>query len=88
MKTPINLEQQDNLSYKAFWENGVFIGDILKDVDGYFKFWPRTDLYGHYDELFLVSMFKTLEKLNAKWDKEIDDFFGLGSNDVEQGKSV
>lgn len=55
---------------KAYWENGVWIGDILMDVDGYYKWWPN-NTGGYLDELFLFTMANFLSALNKPWDEQI-----------------
>lgn len=51
---------------KTYFENGKYIGDILKDTDGYFKWWPNKE-EGYLDEGFLAAMAKYLQHLNAEW---------------------
>jgi len=59
---------------KTYFENGVYVGDILTDVDGYKKWWPNpTD--GYLDELFLFAMGDYLKNLNADWDREVNKYF-------------
>jgi hypothetical protein len=90
MTSVIRLERVENFdSYKAYWENGAFLGDIINDVDGYYKFYPTDRGGGYLDEWFLYSMYVTLKDLNKKWDKQIHDYFsGLRDNDTQQGKSI
>ena len=59
---------------KTYFENGVYIGDILCDVDGYYKWWPDNK-GGYLDEMFLYAMAEYLKSLNREWDSQINDFF-------------
>lgn len=90
--SPIGVRLEENptkASYKAYWENGVYMGDILMDVDGYYKWWPERN-GGYLDEWILYSMFHTLKELNREWDKHIHDNFssGHGEHNMEQGESL
>jgi hypothetical protein len=85
---PIRLEKISG-GFDAFWENGVELGQILCDVDGFYKYWP---IYqgGYYDEWFLLSMADTLKELNKKWQEEIDNdpVFGLRNDNTQHGESL
>lgn len=57
--------------------NGVFLGHIHKDVDGYFYFWP--DLKGgSWDGHVLRGIANKLSELNAEWVKIMDKEFSSG----------
>jgi hypothetical protein len=60
----IKLEKVKPGHYRAFWENGHDLGDILMNVDGYYSWWPKQDAQGYLDELFLLTIYKTLHNLN------------------------
>lgn len=69
----IRLEKKGEFgSYDAYWDNGVLIGELITDVDGYYKFWPESR-EGYYDEWFLYEMFRTLKTLNKAWDDQIQN---------------
>ena len=53
--------------YEVKHENGVFVGDFVLDVDGYYKYWPA-DRSGYYIEGDLFLLFTMLKRLNSKWD--------------------
>lgn len=74
---------------KAFWENGVYIGDIEKDVDGFYKYWPSKN-GGYYDEWFLYSIYFKLKEMNKAWQETIDNdpVLRFRGNDVEQGEPI
>lgn len=55
---------------EVFLDNKAQIGKILKDMDGYYKWWP-IQRKGYLDEGFLFAMADFLKRLNASWDAEI-----------------
>lgn len=72
----IKLTKESKGKYTAQWENGHPVGDILMDVDGYWKWWPNFgESTGCLDELFLYSMGSTLKDLNKEWDAQINEYF-------------
>ena len=59
---------------KVFWENGVYIGDILRGDDGYYEFWP--DLKGgSWSEYLLSVLWARLKEMNAPYDKQLEEYF-------------
>lgn len=59
---------------QLFFENGVYLGDVLPDVDGYFKWWPES--HGRYlDADFLVAIGEFLLWLNKPWDDQVNAYF-------------
>lgn len=61
--------------YWAYY-NSHYIGDILCDIDGYYKWWPHNlNGPGYIDEHFLFSLCEKLGELNAPYDKELQNFF-------------
>lgn len=63
---------------KVTWENGVCLGNILADVDGYYKFWPDSN-NGYWDELLLDTISNKLKEMNKAWDAEIEQYFSKSS---------
>lgn len=53
------------------YHNGVYMGDVEMDVDGYYKFWPNKDTMGYWDEESLYSTAEYLKNKNADWDREV-----------------
>jgi len=52
------------------------MGEVLADVDGYFKFWPDKERYGGYwDQGVLFELYRFLEEKNKPWDEEINKYF-------------
>lgn len=66
---------------KLYYHNGVYMGDILADVDGFYKFWPDRERYGGYwDEGVLLEIASFLKEKNASWIKEMDTYFEASRN--------
>ena len=65
MKTLFKLEGD-----KLYFENGVFLGEVLCDVDGFYKWWP-VQRNGYLDEGFLLALGNFLQELNKKWSDQI-----------------
>ena len=53
--------------YKIYYYNGVIMGDLLKDVDGYFYYWPIKGRYGSIAEHHLLAIASELHELNKEW---------------------
>lgn len=62
-------------SIALHYHNGVYMGDVLMDVDGYYKFWPDKNTTGYWDEESLYSTAEYLKTKNSDWDREIDKYF-------------
>lgn len=56
------------------WSNGKHIGDIVKDVDGYWKF-GFIGSAGLWDDGPLEAIAAMLRDLNRDWDREIREYF-------------
>lgn len=82
-------EEKDGGGFRAYWENGVFLGDIEADVDGFYKWWPAKN-GGYFDEWLLLCMYNTLKGMNKKWQETIDNdpVLGLRNDDVQQRESI
>jgi hypothetical protein len=67
----IKLDSKNNgESYKVYYENGAYLGDFEKDMDGYYKFWPELK-GGFWDEHILRLLADKLTELNKDWDNII-----------------
>lgn len=60
---------------KVYWNNGVLLGECVKDVDGFWKFWFRQDRWGAWEGYDLACIAAMLEDLNAEWSAEIESYF-------------
>lgn len=60
---------------KTFYDNGVYVGEVLVDNDGFYKWFPKL-AEGYLDEGFLFDMAMFLQELNAPWAAEVDSLLG------------
>lgn len=60
---------------KLYWSNGAYIGDVVKDVDGYYYWWPVSDNYGSWDSGALRLIAYMLDEINAEWDAHVRSYF-------------
>lgn len=71
---PIPTHTPDVL--RLVYRNGAEIGEIVKDVDGYWKYGASAGRsYGLWDASNLEMIAQMLNDLNAAWDAEIQAFF-------------
>ena len=64
----------DEHAFDAFAENGVKIGQILREVDGFFVFYPEQH-GGFWPAHMLREVSNKLYELNEPWEKQINDYF-------------
>lgn len=57
------------------FENGVILGEIYKEVDGFYVFQPTLNGGGFWEEWVLKGIASILEERNAAWKEEIDNYF-------------
>lgn len=62
----IYLDKHLNLYY----ENGVWIGEIIPDFDGYYYFWPIAR-GGSWSAEVLKQIAGLLDVINEPWDKQV-----------------
>lgn len=70
----MKIKKVDDHAFDAFAENGVKLGQLLREVDGYFVFYPELR-GGFWPSYMLREISNKLEGLNAPWDKIISDYF-------------
>jgi hypothetical protein len=54
--------------------NNFCIGEFYREVDGFYYYEPTSNS-GAYSEELLGALLSELQKLNAKWKKEINQYF-------------
>jgi len=77
--------------YRLYFENEVQIGDILMDVDGYWKWFSPDDSAGGYWEPYVLrDIADMVDSMNKEWDEYIanDPNIGYREHDLEQGEPI
>ena len=49
-------------------DNKTVLGDLVRDVDGYFYYWPDHSKTGCYPEYMIRAIADKLAELNKPWD--------------------
>ena len=62
-----------------YYSNGVKLGEVVMDVDGFYYFWPELR-GGHWDQSVLRQISDLLEEKNKPWQDKIDKDFGGDQN--------
>ena len=76
MKKLITYKKNQSGSYIIIFENGVKIGDLIQDNDGFYKFFINLDrASGYLTETILFSIANKMKQLNKKWNQEINYYF-------------
>lgn len=60
--------------YQVYYENGVYLGDILTDVDGFYYYWPELR-GGSWASIVMRLIADKLDELNQPWEEEIERYF-------------
>lgn len=59
---------------KVYFHNGVFLGEIFPEVDGFYVFYP--DLKGGFWEAYVLrAIADYMDELNVPIQKDIEDYF-------------
>lgn len=58
-------------SYDVYAYNGVFIGNFLIEVDGYYNWWPVKERDGYVPAHMLRALADALDEINKEWDETI-----------------
>jgi len=64
----------DEHAFDAFAENGAKIGQILREVDGFFVFYPEQRA-GYWPAYMLREVSNKIYELNEPVEKQINDYF-------------
>lgn len=57
--------------FMPFGEGSVYLGDLVADVDGYYKFFPVKG-EGYWDQGTLQYIVTKLQEVNTPWDKFVN----------------
>jgi hypothetical protein len=64
--------------YRVNTPNGHLVGEILRDVDGYFYFWPEVP--GSWSLNMTLEIARKLYELNKEWDQHIQEILNNRSD--------
>lgn len=56
-----------------FASNGVALGEIYMEVDGYYVFEPGRDSNGFWEAYVLRAIADKLDEMNKAWDAEVTE---------------
>lgn len=59
---------------RVVWNNGKGIGEVIQDVDGYWKF-GTNGIGGLWEAYALEILAEMMNDMNSAWDKEIQEYF-------------
>lgn len=62
--------------YNVTSYNGVDMGTLEVDVDGYYKYWP-TNRIGYWEASLLRAIADLLDYVNAEWDAQVQRDCGV-----------
>ena len=60
--------------YQVIYDNGVYIGDLLVEVDGFFVYYPIQN-GGAWESHVMRAIADKLDELNKPWQQQIDKHF-------------
>jgi hypothetical protein len=60
--------------------------EIVKDVDGYFYWWPSKP--GYVDAAALRAIAAHLDKINADWDKQVREGLALANQHLGEPENA
>ena len=68
----ITLNPREGSNYAAHWSsNNKYIGDFVQEVDGFFVFYPSTDIRSPYTEAHVLAIGAKLSEINEEWKEEL-----------------
>ncbi len=70
----MNYKKIDDNQYEVFFENGVKMGEFLKEVDGSFYFFPELK-GGFWAGYIMRELADKEDELNKDWNNEISKYF-------------
>lgn len=82
-----NFERLSNDEYVMRSDDKI-AGNLLRDDDGYFYYWPTRVNEKCWDSLTLKIISKKLDELNKDWDREVNKFFSAQVFTLKNNKST
>ena len=70
----IKREKVSDHHYRLIF-GGVFVGDLQRDVDGFFYYWDNKDLIGCTSSWTLKEIACHLDELNKPYEDSINEYF-------------
>lgn len=67
-------EEKIDGGFRIYYHNNVYMGEVLVDEDGYYKFWPE-HRDGYWDEGNLLEIANYLHEKNLEWDNQVKEYF-------------
>jgi hypothetical protein len=79
MQNKFSLNKKSFDILEVFWNNKL-MGEFVRNLDGFFIFYPETFEKGDYSDggqsqIFLKCLLENLENLNKSWKDNVDLFF-------------
>ena len=68
--------------YDLQFNNGVHLGTLELDVDGYYKFWPDYERKGYWSGYVLRAIADLEDHVNSEWDNKVKEFFEGDKNGI------
>jgi hypothetical protein len=62
--------ESGGVAYSVIHDNGVEIGSLYMEVDGYWVFYP-IQRHGYWDANTLIKIARRLHKMNRKWHAQV-----------------
>ena len=72
----LGIEDISKGAKKLYYLNGAYLGDIICGDDGFWAYWPDRSKGGCFNARILHEIANLLDKLNADWEKQIEEYFG------------
>lgn len=72
-----NYRDLQNVNEIEVYYNTILLGDIYKEVDGFFVFSFNCDLRreGFWTEYVFLTIGNKLKELNNEWNEQIEEYF-------------
>ena len=71
----INLEPTLSINIFHAKVNGNYIGDIYREIDGFYYYEPVNQSTGCYSEELLAALLLQLQTLNSSWKEKTQQYF-------------
>lgn len=70
------LQESQEKWWKLYFYNGVYMGDVIMNDDGYYVFFPESkERHGYWTQGDFQSLYTYLYLKNKDWDESVNEFF-------------